>query len=452
MARGAARDARRRRHPRRARPLVPRGGDDRGARARPRPVASTSRASGTSGAASRPRGPSTPRAAPPATPRRSPARAVRRALRRQGDQGAARRSRSSSQIDRLKAGLVEARPRRRATLGFEFLHPKRSGRVVIEAEGLALRGGRQGAARGRRRFALERGEHVSLVGAERLAARRRCSRRCSAGASPAAGTGQARPRRRGRLLLPARGRARRARLGARGGDRGDRACAAPRRRSSSAGSSSRAGRSTRSRSTRALGRRAAAARAGARRRERRQPARPRRADQPPRPREPRGARGRAARRSPARCCSSPTTARSSTPSPGGCSRSRPARSSPTPGGWAEYLRRRDEPRRAAAGAARRAGDAEAGRAQPPPAPTRSSCVEREIARDRGARRRARAPARRGLDERRPRRRPPRRARRARGAARALGAAVRGGGSRPEAGGAQRSSGAIVSPKPASWAW
>jgi len=66
------------------------------------------------------------------------------------------------QIDRLKANRTETRPRT-ASLGFEFLTPKRSGRIVIEAEGLRLApGGRDllvGAS-----FVLERGEHVSLVG------------------------------------------------------------------------------------------------------------------------------------------------------------------------------------------------------------------------------------------------------------------------------------------------
>jgi ATP-binding cassette subfamily F protein 3 len=53
--------------------------------------------------------------------------------------------------------------RRRRTLGFEFLKPARSGRVVLEADGLDV------AVAGRMllhdaSFALERGEHVALVG------------------------------------------------------------------------------------------------------------------------------------------------------------------------------------------------------------------------------------------------------------------------------------------------
>jgi ATP-binding cassette subfamily F protein 3 len=70
------------------------------------------------------------------------------------------------QIDRIKRGAnrgssVEHRGRR--PLGFEFLKPRRSGRMVVEAEGLEL------AVPGRTllhdvSFAIERGEHVSLVG------------------------------------------------------------------------------------------------------------------------------------------------------------------------------------------------------------------------------------------------------------------------------------------------
>ena len=53
--------------------------------------------------------------------------------------------------------------KRRRTLGFEFLRPPRSGRVVLEAEGVVLSAGDKllldGAA-----LVLERGEHVALVG------------------------------------------------------------------------------------------------------------------------------------------------------------------------------------------------------------------------------------------------------------------------------------------------
>jgi len=70
------------------------------------------------------------------------------------------------QIDRLKAGRPDSSstglsPSR--TLGFEFLKPARSGRVVVEGEELALRAGEKELLEDAS-FALERGEHVALVG------------------------------------------------------------------------------------------------------------------------------------------------------------------------------------------------------------------------------------------------------------------------------------------------
>jgi ATP-binding cassette subfamily F protein 3 len=67
------------------------------------------------------------------------------------------------QIDRIKEARVEVPRAGRGTLGFEFLKPRRSGRIVVEAEGVEL------AVPGRTllhdvSFAIERGEHVSLVG------------------------------------------------------------------------------------------------------------------------------------------------------------------------------------------------------------------------------------------------------------------------------------------------
>jgi ATP-binding cassette subfamily F protein 3 len=53
--------------------------------------------------------------------------------------------------------------RKRRTLGFEFLKPARSGRTVLEVDGLALRIGERELVRDAT-FALERGEHVALVG------------------------------------------------------------------------------------------------------------------------------------------------------------------------------------------------------------------------------------------------------------------------------------------------
>jgi len=67
------------------------------------------------------------------------------------------------QIEKLQANRVRAPDRRRRTLGFEFLKPARSGRDVVVAEGLRVRAGDKplldDAA-----FAIERGEHVALVG------------------------------------------------------------------------------------------------------------------------------------------------------------------------------------------------------------------------------------------------------------------------------------------------
>ena len=67
------------------------------------------------------------------------------------------------QIERIKANRVEVGSAERRTLGFEFLKPKRSGRIVVEAEGLTLRAGDKELLRDAS-FALERGEHVALVG------------------------------------------------------------------------------------------------------------------------------------------------------------------------------------------------------------------------------------------------------------------------------------------------
>jgi ATP-binding cassette, subfamily F, member 3 len=67
------------------------------------------------------------------------------------------------EIDRLKAGMRAPEPGPRRTLGFEFLKPARSGRVVVEADGLSLRAGEKDLLENAS-FALERGEHVSLIG------------------------------------------------------------------------------------------------------------------------------------------------------------------------------------------------------------------------------------------------------------------------------------------------
>jgi ATP-binding cassette, subfamily F, member 3 len=74
-----------------------------------------------------------------------------------------------TQIGRLEkersavAGEVSLLSRRGRRLGFEFLKPARSGRIVVEADDLDLRIGERDLIRSAS-FALERGEHVALVG------------------------------------------------------------------------------------------------------------------------------------------------------------------------------------------------------------------------------------------------------------------------------------------------
>jgi ATP-binding cassette, subfamily F, member 3 len=60
-------------------------------------------------------------------------------------------------------GEVALLRRRTRSLGFEFLKPARSGRTVVETEGLSLAAGRKHLLVDVN-FALERGEHVALVG------------------------------------------------------------------------------------------------------------------------------------------------------------------------------------------------------------------------------------------------------------------------------------------------
>ena len=147
---------------------------------------------------------------------------------------------------------------------------------------------------------------------------------------------------------------------------------------------------------RALGRGAAAALAGDPGRLRRERPDPRRAHQPPGPREPRGAGGRAARHSTARCCSCPTTGRCSMPSERARSRSRRGGCARIDGGWADYVRVREE-RRAAGGAAKRAAPGRGnGRRRAGQAAQARGLEEHEA-----AHRGARACGRRGGDRRSP---------------------------------------------------
>ncbi|MGH3081356.1 MAG: ribosomal protection-like ABC-F family protein [Gaiellaceae bacterium] len=61
------------------------------------------------------------------------------------------------------AAELEALTRRQRALGFDFLKPARSGRTVVEADGLALSAGDKKLLEGVS-FAIEREEHVALVG------------------------------------------------------------------------------------------------------------------------------------------------------------------------------------------------------------------------------------------------------------------------------------------------
>ena len=67
------------------------------------------------------------------------------------------------QIEKLEANRVLAPDHRRRTLGFEFLKPPRSGRDVVVAEGLRVQAGDKLLLEDAS-FAIERGEHVALVG------------------------------------------------------------------------------------------------------------------------------------------------------------------------------------------------------------------------------------------------------------------------------------------------
>ena len=66
-------------------------------------------------------------------------------------------------IERLQANRVVVPSSRRRTLGFEFLKPARSGRTVVEARDLVVRAGDKPLLSDAS-FALERGEHVALIG------------------------------------------------------------------------------------------------------------------------------------------------------------------------------------------------------------------------------------------------------------------------------------------------
>ena len=331
MARARAAVDRRRGDPRRARPLVPRGGDDGGARARGRPLDLLRRAL----AQLAPREGGAPgRGDDGRTPRRRrhrPARAFRRALPRQEESREARTGEADAdRAAREGAGrgpgrdLAAHAPREEPRLRVPAAEAKRpDGR----------RGRRRGARRGRQgapvRTCRSRSSAASTSpwSGRTAPARRRSSRRSSAAASPwpeSSGSGTAsRPRtsRSTRSSSTRAGRCSRSRRTRPG-------CSARRRRTSSADSSSPAGRCTSGRC------RCSPAASGAGWRSRSSSRRARTCScstSPPTTSTSRAARRSRLRstRSRARCCSSPTIARCSTGSPTGRSRSRTERFAPT---------------------------------------------------------------------------------------------------------------------------
>ena len=205
---------------------------------------------------------------------------------------AASRQKRLDRTERVQA------PRRERHLAFGFPRAERSGRVVIEADGLEVGVAGRTLVSGVG-FTLERGQRVAVVGPngagkttliETLIGRRPArAGRVSVGHRVEAG-----------LLLPAGRRPARRPHG--GGDGAWRRATSPRARRARcwAASCSRGDDADAPRRA-PLGRRAAAPGAGGADRPRRQPAGARRADEPPRHREPRGARGRP---------STPSTARS----------------------------------------------------------------------------------------------------------------------------------------------
>ena len=162
--------ARRRRHPRRARPLVPRGGHERDARARWRAARRTSpgpwhawrlekaqRAEHAQKTADR--------------IAVDIARLERFVERFRYKKTKAKQAQAKlTQIGRLQqerseaTGEVELLTRRTRSLGFEFLKPARSGRTVVEVDDARRRRRASKQLLDDASFALERGEHVALVG------------------------------------------------------------------------------------------------------------------------------------------------------------------------------------------------------------------------------------------------------------------------------------------------
>ena len=247
MARARAAVDRRRGDPRRARPLVPRSGHDRGARARSRPL----------DLFRRPVAQLAPRESRAAVRRHDPgaadrrrhrqARALRRALPLQEEPRQARAGQADAHRPPAEGALRAARrdrpadaPREEPRLRLPEAEAKRPDRD--RGRGRRARGGRQTApcgrvlcGRARRARGARRPQRLGEDDVPRDLARAARAERREA---------EARPRRRGRVLLAARDRARREPVRCSGSSRTRPGCSVRRRRTCSAASSSRAGRCT----------------------------------------------------------------------------------------------------------------------------------------------------------------------------------------------------------------
>ncbi len=169
-------------------------------------------------------------------------------------------------------------------LGFEFLKPARSGRTVVEADGLDVSVPGNRVLLSQASFALERGEHVALVGPNG-SGKTTLLEQLVRGDGVRIGHGvQVGYFSQQEVELDARGSVLQCVQNMTGLSRPDAQIAARALPLLRLGCAREAGRG-------ALGRRAATARARRDGRLRRELPRPRRAHQPPRPREPRGARG-----------------------------------------------------------------------------------------------------------------------------------------------------------------
>ena len=189
------------------------------------------------------------------------------------------------QIARIEAERVEAPRAGRRTLGFEFLKPARSGRMVIEAEGFDLAAGTKPLLEDAE-LVLERGEHVALIGPNG-SGKSTLLEGIVAGEVGRIGHGvELAYFSQHEVELDERGSVLECTMGATGLQRPQAQALLGRFLFSGWDDHEKRGRP-------ALGRRTTPARARAGRRVRSELSRPRRADQPSRPRKPRSPRGRA---------------------------------------------------------------------------------------------------------------------------------------------------------------